>query len=213
MTKTDLFATPDLSLELHFSQRHHGLVAGIDEAGRGPWAGPVVAGAVILPEDHGIEGLNDSKKLSAKKRDMLYEQIIQIADYGIGIIERDVIDDINVLQATFRAMESAFAQLNQKAVCALIDGTQRPNLNCNMETVIKGDGRSLSIAAASILAKVTRDRIMIDLARQFPGYGWENNKGYGTKQHSQALDELGITPHHRRSYKPVQRVMAQQDTH
>ena len=207
--KTDLLL-PDFSLEHHFSKKYHGLVAGIDEAGRGPWAGPVVAGAVILPEDHGIEGLNDSKKLTARQREALYEKIIEVADYGIGIIERDVIDDINILQATFRAMELAFSKLTQKAVCALIDGSQRPNLNCTMETVVKGDSRSLSIAAASIVAKVTRDKIMTDLAQDFPGYGWENNKGYGTKQHSSALDKLGVTPHHRRSYKPIQRVIARQ---
>ncbi len=207
--KNDLLL-PDFSLESHFSKRCHGLVVGIDEAGRGPWAGPVVAGAVILPEDHGIEGLNDSKKLTALQRETLYGQIVEVADYGIGIIERDVIDEINILQATFRAMELAFAGLKQKAVCALIDGSQRPRLNCTMETVVRGDSRSLSIAAASILAKVTRDRIMIGLSEEFPGYGWENNKGYGTRQHSSALDKLGITPHHRRSYKPVQRVIAQQ---
>ncbi len=195
---------PDLSLERAQAKRHNGgLIAGIDEAGRGPWCGPVVAAAVILPENHTIEGLNDSKKLTALQRETLFDLITEQADFGVGIIEIDVIDEINILQATFRAMEQAFAGLKQQAACALIDGTQRPQLSCAMETVVKGDSRSMSIAAASIIAKVTRDRIMIKLAADYPDYGWETNKGYGTKQHRTALAQFGVTEHHRRSYKPI----------
>lgn len=201
---------PDLSLEQALCQRHQGLVAGIDEAGRGPWAGPVVAAAVILPADHGITGLNDSKKLTAKAREDLFTEIQSVADYGIGQIEVNMIDQINILQATFRAMEMAFGALRQNAACALIDGNQKPKLPCAMETVVKGDSRSMSIAAASILAKVTRDNIMVTLAQDYPEYGWESNKGYGTKKHSAALNSYGVTPHHRRSYKPVRLALEKQ---
>jgi len=195
---------PDLSLE-HASG---GVVAGIDEAGRGPWAGPVVAAAVILDAAAVPAGLNDSKKLSAKRREALFEAIIGTAKVGVGMVGPDEIDRINILAATEDAMGRALAALPCSPDLALIDGNRVPaGFGCPAESIVKGDARSCSIAAASIIAKVTRDRIMAGLAAEFPGYGWERNAGYGTAEHRAALTRLGVTPHHRRSFAPIRNIL------
>lgn len=184
------------------------LVAGVDEVGRGPLAGPVTAAAVILDRDHVPEGLDDSKKLTAKSRDRLFDQIMGSANVSIAHATVEEIDRLNILYASHLAMERAVAGLSLSPCHALIDGNMIPKaLTCPATAVIKGDGRSLSIAAASIVAKVTRDRIMVDLAQQHPGYGWERNAGYPTKLHRVALLQLGVTPHHRRSFKPVHNIL------
>jgi len=193
---------PDLSLERELG----GTVVGIDEAGRGPWAGPVIAAAVVLPADLPAElsgGLDDSKKLSAPRREALFAILEKCACIGVGRAEVDEIDRLNILQATMAAMVRAFEALGVTPDAALIDGNRAPALPCRAVPVVKGDGRSLSIAAASIVAKVTRDREMAALARAHPGYGWERNKGYGTAAHAAALERLGVTDHHRKSFKPV----------
>lgn len=187
-------------------------VCGIDEAGRGPWAGPVVAGAVILNSEHIPDGLNDSKKLTAKRRDALFDVISETALVGVGVASVQEIDEINILQATFLAMRRAAEALPQRPSFALIDGNKiPPHLICDAQAIVKGDGRSLSIAAASIIAKVTRDRIMVTLAQQFPGYGWERNAGYGVKAHQEGLNRLGVTPHHRVSFKPIHKMLYQEN--
>lgn len=201
--------TPDFSFENSCEMLP---VCGIDEAGRGPWAGPVVAGAVILDPLNIPEGLNDSKKLTAKRRDALFDAINETALVGIGIATVEEIDEINILQATFLAMRRAAEALSQRPSYALIDGNKvPPNLICEAQAIVKGDGRSLSIAAASIIAKVTRDRIMVTLAQQFPGYGWERNAGYGVKAHQEGLNRLGVTPHHRVSFKPIHKMLYQEN--
>jgi ribonuclease HII len=178
-------------------------VAGVDEAGRGPWAGPVVAAAVILDPDTLPSGVNDSKKLTPEKREELYDVILRVAEVGIGIADVSVIDRDNILQATFAAMIQAVAALKRVPLLTFIDGNRAPRLACLTETIIEGDGQCLSIAAASIVAKVTRDRMMIDLDRQCPGYGFAQHKGYGTPEHQAALDRLGPSAHHRRSFEPI----------
>lgn len=194
---------PDLSLEtLHGTH-----VAGIDEAGRGPWAGPVVAAAVVLPAGFDAHGINDSKKLSARKREALYDHITQNTQWALGIATVDEIDAMNILAATKEAMRRAFSQLTPMPDAALVDGNQPPALPCKTIAVVGGDALSLSIAAASILAKVTRDRMMAALAVEFPGYGWESNAGYGTKSHQDGLAQLGVTPHHRRSFAPIRALL------
>jgi ribonuclease HII len=190
---------PDYALESSFG----GIVAGIDEAGRGPWAGPVVASAVILDIKALPSGINDSKKLSASKREALFEQIMATATVGLGVSSVGEIDEFNILGATKLAMQRALAALSIKPALALVDGNRAPKLPCAVQTIVKGDSKSLSIAAASIIAKVTRDRMMCELAAEFPGYGWERNAGYGTATHQQGLAALGITPHHRRSFAPI----------
>ena len=189
-----------------------GTVVGIDEAGRGPWAGPVVAAAVILDAQNIPSGVHDSKQLSRAQREILFDQLIFWSHAAVGIASVEEIDALNILGATKLAMQRAYARLHVKADVALVDGNQPPLLPCNTVALVKGDGSSLSIAAASIVAKVTRDRIMEELARQHPGYGWERNAGYGTRQHQLAMQRLGVTPHHRRSFAPV-RHLAQQLTH
>lgn len=176
-------------------------VCGIDEAGRGPLAGPVYAASVILPMDCEIEGLNDSKKVSEKKREQLFDVIREKAvAYGIGSASAREIDEINILQATFLAMKRAYEAMNCPADWALIDGNRMPNLPIPGETVIKGDAQSASIAAASILAKVSRDRILRELDAQYPQYGFAKHKGYGTKAHYEAIKAYGLLPEHRRSF-------------
>ncbi len=182
-------------------------IAGIDEAGRGPWAGPVVAAAVILDPSAIPDGLNDSKKLSSQRREQLFEQLKAHAQIGIGIGDVERIDRDNILRATFWAMEQALENLPRSPAHVLVDGRQLPHLPCPGTALIKGDGRSLSIAAASICAKVTRDKIMCDLADQFPDYGWERNMGYGTKAHQSGLAQFGVTQHHRRSFKPLRALL------
>lgn len=190
-----------------------GMVVGIDEAGRGPWAGPVVAGAVIFKtknvSPYILNNLDDSKKLSAKKRESLYDYIQEEIQKGnilasVGISTAEEIDDINILNATFLAMKRAVDGLSLKPDFALIDGNQNPkDFPCCSKPLIKGDQLSFSISAASIVAKVYRDRLMRDLALKYPHYGFEKNAGYGTKLHIEGLKQFGITPEHRKSYKPI----------
>lgn len=198
---------PDFS----FEDQYEGPIAGIDEAGRGPWAGPVVAAAVILDRHALPEGMNDSKQLSMKRREALYDLIRQSADVGVGIGTVDEIDTINIARANDLAMERAVAELATRPAFLLIDGRWVPRgLDLPARAIIKGDTRSLSIAAASIIAKVERDRIMRDLAVQHPEYGWERNAGYGTPEHRRALDGHGVTAHHRRSFRPIHNMLCEE---
>lgn len=177
------------------------LVCGVDEAGRGPLAGPVCAAAVILPPDLDIPGLNDSKKLTDKKRRELFDIITeQAVSYGIALVGEKEIDEINILQATFRAMEQAVARMDVTPDLVLVDGNREPKLALPVKTVVKGDSRSASIAAASILAKVTRDRLMEELDQTYPAYGFAVHKGYGTKRHYAALAEHGPCSIHRMTF-------------
>ena len=177
------------------------IICGVDEAGRGPLAGPVCAAAVILPRNADIPGLNDSKKLSDKRRRELYPVIMEKAvAYGIAFADHKEIDEINILQATFLAMERALTQLSVKPDLALIDGNREKDFGIPVKTVIHGDSLSASIAAASILAKVTRDDLMLKMAEEYPQYGFEIHKGYGTKAHYQALTEFGPSPIHRMTF-------------
>lgn len=177
------------------------LICGVDEAGRGPLAGPVCAAAVILPKGLVIPGLNDSKKLSDKRRRELFPIIQQEAvSFGIAFASQEEIDEINILQATFLAMRRAMEQLNPQPEFALIDGNRETDFGVPCKTVIKGDSLSANIAAASVLAKVTRDNWMVEAAEKYPGYGFEIHKGYGTKAHYAALEKLGPCPIHRRSF-------------
>ncbi|MBQ7871313.1 MAG: ribonuclease HII [Oscillospiraceae bacterium] len=180
----------------------YAVVCGVDEAGRGPLAGPVCAAAVILPPDLEIEGLNDSKKLTEKKREALYDVIVEQAlAYGIAFAGEAEIDEINILQATFRAMQRAVEQLQLRPDLVLVDGNREPDLgDLPVKTIVKGDSRSANIAAASILAKVTRDRFMLELDAQYPQYGFAVHKGYGTQAHYAALREHGACPAHRRTF-------------
>jgi ribonuclease HII len=202
MVSTDM---PDFS----FEQDAPTPVAGIDEAGRGPWAGPVVAAAVILDPANFPAGLNDSKKLSARKRESLFEELQNCAQIGVGMASVEEIDSLNILQATFLAMQRAVDDLPVKPAYLLIDGNQKPPINLPLKTVTKGDGRSFSIAAASIIAKNHRDSLMRELAQTYPDYGWEKNAGYGTAQHRDALNLVGVTPHHRRSFAPIRKILTQ----
>ena len=199
---------PDFQLESNLTGR----IAGIDEAGLGPWAGPVSAAAVVLDQanlpDALRDGLDDSKKLSPRARDALFDALHEQArlgnvDIGVGLSSVAEIERDNILAATMTAMARAVTDLDRPVDIALVDGNRVPNLTCTVQTVVKGDQRSLSIAAASIIAKVTRDWIMAELDAQHPGYGWAHNAGYGTAEHRAALLQLGVTPHHRRSFKPI----------
>lgn len=177
------------------------ILCGIDEAGRGPLAGPVCAAACVLPEGLVIEGLNDSKKLSEKRREALYEQIsTQAVAWAVCLVDEAVIDEINILQATFRAMRGAVAKLGLQPDLCLVDGNRDPGLGLPTRTVVKGDASCASVAAASILAKVTRDRLMYAYDELYPGYGFAVHKGYGTKAHYAAIQQLGLCPIHRRSF-------------
>ena len=181
----------------------HGVICGIDEAGRGPLAGDVYAACVVLGDDVFIDGLDDSKKLTEKKRELLYDEIIAKATaYCVATATVEEIDNINILEATFLAMKRAYEGVCEKLLPSLImvDGNQKPHIDGNIITIIKGDGTSASIAAASILAKVERDRYMLKLGEQYPQYRFDKHKGYGTNLHYQALDEYGISPVHRRSF-------------
>jgi ribonuclease HII len=185
-------------------------VAGVDEVGRGPLAGPVMAAAVILDPAVIPEGLDDSKKLSIKQREAVFPTIMASAIVGVGEASVEEIDEINILQASLLAMRRAVEALPCVPDHVLVDGRTLPQgLAMPCSGVIGGDGQSLSIAAASIVAKVLRDRLMVDLAQQHPGYGWETNMGYGSKSHIAALQDLGATPHHRRSFKPVHNILYQ----
>ena len=185
-----------------------GIDCGIDEVGRGPWAGPVVAAAVVLSNDSMVKLLDDSKKLSKKKRDFLFDEIKNNSEIGIGFSSVQEIDKHNILQATFIAMKRAVGALTILPKRALIDGNcEPPDFPCPTETIVKGDTKVASIAAASIVAKVTRDAYMKDLAKKYPGYGWERNFGYGVKAHKDALKILGVTPEHRCSFKPIHNML------
>ena len=202
--------SPDFTFEQAAFARGFSVVCGVDEVGRGPLAGPVTAAAVILDPDNIPEGLNDSKKLTAKRREALSDAIHASAQVNIAHATVEEIDQINILRASHLAMTRAIAGLPSRADYALIDGNMLPrDLALNAEAVVKGDGRSLSISAASIVAKICRDRIMVGLAQQHPGYGWETNAGYGSSVHLKALQNLGVTPHHRRSFKPVHNILYQ----
>ena len=198
---------PNFSLESAFG----GSVAGIDEAGRGPWAGPVHAAAVIFPPGGPGAALaarvTDSKQLSKAQREGVFPELMQIALVGQGQASVMEIDELNILVATHLAMARAVNALAPLPDAALVDGNRAPTLPCPVQCVVKGDTKSYSIAAASIIAKVTRDRYMTDLAAYHPGYYWEQNFGYGTEQHRQGLARLGVTPHHRRSFKPIQKFL------
>lgn len=204
MTKS----APDYSLERAALSRGASCVVGVDEVGRGPIAGPVTAAAVWLDPGQIPPGLNDSKKLTENRRAALFDLIAAQARFCVAHASVEEIDAINIRQATFLAMRRAVAGLGVTPDHLLIDGRDVPGgMPCPGEAVIKGDGKSVSIAAASIMAKVTRDRLMVDLAQQHPGYGWPQNAGYPTKSHISALIELGVTPHHRRSFGPVHKML------
>lgn len=188
-------------IEDSFYDQGYQVICGVDEAGRGPLAGPVCAAAVILPKHLEIPGLTDSKKLTDKKRRELFPLIQeQAVAYGIGFASQEEIDEINILQATFLAMERALSELNARPDMVLIDGNRERDFGVPVQTVIKGDSLSANIAAASVLAKVTRDNLMMELAQQYPQYGFEIHKGYGTKAHYEALRQHGASPIHRRSF-------------
>ena len=194
-------------LEANETRIGGGPICGVDEAGRGPWAGPVVAAAVILDPDHIPAGIADSKALDAEARAVLFPKIMTAARVGVGVADVERIDRDNILNATMWAMAQAIAALDPAPRLALIDGNRAPRIACAARTVVKGDAKCLSIAAASIIAKVTRDRLMIEFAAIYPGYGFERHKGYGTPEHADALQRLGVAPIHRRSFKPVQLAM------
>ena len=191
----------DYQYEINAKNMGYKAVCGVDEAGRGPLAGPVFAAAVILPENCEIEGLNDSKKLSEKKREALFDVIKEKAiSWSVASVDEKVIDEINILQATYLAMKNAVEGLDIPADYALIDGNRMPPIEINGETVVKGDAKSMSIAAASILAKVSRDRFMLELDKEYPQYQFAKHKGYGTKLHYEMLTEHGVSPCHRMSF-------------
>jgi len=187
----------DLAIEDEYGNL---IIAGADEAGRGPWAGPVVAAAVIIDRKNIIKGINDSKKIAKKQRELLFAQITTNYLWSVGIIEADEIDQINILEATKKACQIAVNSITTRADIVIVDGNMKfadPRYN----SIVKGDAKSLSIAAASIVAKVTRDRIMNELSTEYPEYKWEKNSGYGTKEHLAAIIKYGLTKHHRQSFK------------
>ncbi len=205
-------SAPDFSFEAAALDRGAQRVAGVDEVGRGPLAGPVTACAVVLDPGNIPEGLNDSKKLTAARREALAEWVMQNCDWSAAHVSVAEIDRLNILQASHLAMIRAVAGLRVPPCHVLVDGNRLPrDLTLPAEAVVKGDARCFSIAAASIVAKVLRDRIMEDLAQQYPGYGWEVNAGYPTPAHKRALLDMGVTPHHRRSFKPVHNILCRDE--
>ncbi len=191
----------DYSYEKTAHENGYGVVCGIDEAGRGPLAGPVYAAAVILPEGYSHSVLNDSKKLTEKKREEVYEDIIKDAvSYGVGIATEKEIDEINILNATYLAMKRAVENLSVKPDFAYIDGNRYPNTGVKEETIVKGDGKCISVAAASVIAKVQRDRFMLSLDEKYPEYCFKKHKGYGTKLHYEKIKEYGVSEVHRKSF-------------
>jgi ribonuclease HII len=193
------FELESIELELH-----GGPVAGVDEAGRGPLAGPVVAAAVVLDPERIPDGIAESKALDAEDRRRIYERILAVARVGIGVADVTRIDADNILNAALWAMAQAVARLDCAPKLVLIDGNKAPTLDFPTRTIVQGDAKCLSIAAASIVAKVARDAMMTELARSFPHYGFDRHKGYGTPEHQAAIARYGVTPHHRRSFRPVQ---------
>lgn len=204
MKMRDSKSVPTFDLEATELSLAAGPIAGVDEAGRGPWAGPVVAAAVVLDPENIPQGIDDSKAMDESARETLFERIQAAAHCTVAIAGTERIDRDNILNATMWAMAQAVRTLNPTPRLALIDGNKCPPLPCEARAIVKGDAKCLSIAAASIIAKVTRDRMMRDIAKQHPGYGFERHKGYGTPEHKAALKNLGVTPHHRRSFRPVQ---------
>lgn len=204
---------PDYQFEQQAKADGFQAICGIDEAGRGPWAGPVTAAAVVIDIETVspklLAQLDDSKKLTAEKRQMIYEQLSGSVAFGVGRASVGEIDQINILQATFLAMRRAVDALPVAVDLALIDGNKTPGLSCSERSIVKGDAKSYSIAAASIIAKVSRDREMRELALRYPGYGWERNAGYGTREHQRALAKLGVSPAHRRTYAPIRKILGQ----
>jgi len=202
---------PDFFFEKQAVKRGALIVCGVDEAGRGPWAGPVVAGAVVLNGGFVVKGvierLDDSKKLKRQVREDIYEQLREEAEIGIGVASVAEIDRVNILKATFLAMNRAVRVLPRAPDHVLVDGNRDPGFDHDTECVVKGDARSLSIAAASIVAKVARDRIMDKLDMKYSGYGWSSNAGYGTPEHRAAIRRLGVTPEHRRSFEPIRKIL------
>jgi len=197
---------PDFFIEEELIQKGYKYIAGIDEAGRGPLAGPVVAAAVILPRDYNSDILNDSKKISPKVREKLYEELtdpLSKVAWGYSVISPEIIDEINILNATHRAMSESVLNLETEPSFAIIDGNPVKGFPYPYQAVVKGDEKCLSIAAASIIAKVERDRLMLKYAEKYPEYGFERHKGYGTKLHLNALKEFGASPIHRQSFAPV----------
>jgi ribonuclease HII len=186
-----------------FDEAYESPIIGVDEVGRGPLAGPVISAAIILNKEIIPEGINDSKKLSKKKRIIINEQLISHHSYAIGMATVEEIDNINILQASLLSMKRAILGLNIAPKSILVDGNKLPDLEYKMYPIVKGDSKSVSIAAASIIAKVYRDKLMEDLSIQYPGYYWEKNSGYGTKQHLLALNNLGVTPIHRKTFAPI----------
>jgi len=200
-------AVARLTFEEEAWKAGHRVVAGVDEAGRGPLAGPVVAAAVVLDTARIPDGIADSKTLTAERREALFDALLGAADIGIAISDVEQIDRENILAATLDAMRRAVGELKHLPSIALVDGNQRPQLTCECRTIVKGDLVSLSIAAASIVAKVSRDRMMMRLDALYPGYGFASHKGYGTAEHHAALSQLGVSPLHRRSFKPVRDIL------
>jgi ribonuclease HII len=206
--KLPIKPAPSFDLEAAMMERHQGPVAGIDEAGRGPWAGPVVVAAVILNPDRIPEGLNDSKVLTADAREDRYAEIVATSIVSVVIGPVRQIDRINILQASLWGMRAAYRRLGVPAGSALIDGNIVPKrFPCKARAVVGGDGLSLSVAAASIVAKVTRDRLMVKLSRRYGRYAWDSNKGYGTREHAEAIKKHGVCTHHRRSFSPIERAL------
>jgi ribonuclease HII len=199
---------PSFDLEAALMDQFKGPVAGIDEAGRGPWAGPVVVAAVILDPDRIPEGLDDSKQLTPQEREERYVEIIATSIVSVVVGPVKQIDRINILQASLWGMRRAYRGLGVPIGAAIIDGNIVPRrFPCKARAVVGGDGLSLSVAAASIVAKVTRDRMMVKLSRRYRRYGWESNKGYGTRQHAAAIEKHGVCTHHRRSFSPIERAL------
>jgi len=204
-------STPSFEFEKAAIESGFARICGVDEVGRGPLAGPVTAAAVVLDPRNIPDGLNDSKQLTAKKRDALYDLLLEQADVSIADATVEEIEQHNILQASHIAMRRAISGLKSPADYALIDGNQVPKgLNIPSGTLVKGDTRSLSIAAASIVAKVWRDRLMVTLSQQYPHYGWATNAGYPTKEHKAGLKSHGVTPHHRRTFAPVHNILWQE---
>lgn len=204
MKRSDSLSAPTFELETATLRLGGGPIAGVDEAGRGPWAGPVVAAAVILDPASIPPGIRDSKAMSEEDREILFARIQASSQVGVGIASADRIDRDNILNATLWAMREAVRALPTAPQLVLVDGNRPPKLECQCRAIVRGDAKCLSIAAASIIAKVTRDRMMADFATHYPGYGFERHKGYGTPEHKRALTRLGPADIHRRSFKPVQ---------